>query len=408
MRVDMRARQEDQDTMSAIPVDEGFFVTTLQRLIGIHTSNPPGREEPATRYVGELLEGLGFELQYFAPEPLRTSALARLRGRGNGRSLLLGGHVDTQPLGDGWTKDPLGGQIEGGRIYGRGVADMKGGIAAMLTAAKAVVDAGVSRQGDLIFLIAADESSGGHKGTGYVVRQARVRADMGVMCEPGRGPIVRAAHRGAVWAEVQVIGKPGQGGRPETGINAIQVMAKVVTKLYEEVLPRWQSTKRHPLLPPPSLNVATIAAGLKPNVVPGTCTMQLDRRLLPGEVPAGILEEIQQAATEAVGGTGATVSVREILHVGPGEVPADSPAVTECQRAFQQVTRRSAVVAGTGGFTDAHWIIDFWGIPTVSFGPWYLVSEDRAVTDIPDESIDLQDAVTGSQVYARLIANVVA
>lgn len=387
-------------------VDDASYLRLVRQLIQLDTGNPPGAEDKAVQVVGSALRELGFEIQYFEPEPRRTSLVARLRGQGGGRSLILNGHVDTGPLVEGWSKDPWAGVLEGRRLYGHGVGDMKGGVAAMVTAARAVVEAAAPRRGDLVLMIVADETSGGHKGSGYVVRQIAPPGQMAVMCEPARGDFVRIAHRGAVWLEATVTGRSGQGGRPETGVNAIEMTARIITAIYRELAPRWLS-RTHPHLPSPSVNVGVISGGVKPNVIPGVCRVQLDRRTLPGERVPEVLEEIRATAEAVLHGTGASARIRELLHVDPGEVDPGADIVRACCHAFEQVTGRVPALTGTGGFTDAHWVLDGWKIPAVSFGPWYLNAEDRSVTGIPDEWIDLDDALTGARVYAQLVLNIV-
>jgi acetylornithine deacetylase/succinyl-diaminopimelate desuccinylase-like protein len=392
--------------MPVFEVDEEYYVDLLRRLVRTDTCNPPGRETEAVRLAGDSLAELGCAVQYFEPETGRTSAVARLPGQGGGRNLLLNGHVDTGPVVDGWTKDPWAGARDGRRLYGHGVGDMKAGIAAMVAATRAVVRSGIRRRGDLVLMVVADESSGGHLGSGHVVRQMATPAVMAIVCEPARGAFVRVAHRGAVWAEVTVTGRSGQGAKPETGVNAIELAARAIGCLYDELRPMWRQ-QHHPLLPPPSLNVGMIEGGLKPNMIPGQCRVRLDRRTLPGERVDDVLEEIRRTCDGVIRPLGGSVNVREILHVDPGEVDPAAEIVSECRRAFEQVTGRRPEVVGTGGFTDAHWLIDHWKIPTVSFGPWYLGSDDQSVTGVPDEWIDVDDALTGTRVYASLVANIV-
>src|SRR5262249_55756089 len=117
--------------------------------------------------------------------------------------------------------------------------------------------------------------------------------------------------------------------------------------------------------------------------------------------------EIRRACDAVVRPLGGSVTVREILHVDPGEVDPAADIVSECRRAFEQVTGHRPEGVGTGGFTDAHWLIDHWKMATVSFGSWYLGSDNQSLTGVPDEWIDLDDALTSTRVYTRLIANIV-
>jgi acetylornithine deacetylase/succinyl-diaminopimelate desuccinylase-like protein len=310
-------------------VDDRETIALLQRLLRLNTENPPGREGPAARLLAEYLRPLGFETEYHEPEPERGSLVARLRGTGGGRTLVMNGHLDIGPIGTGWTKDPLGAEIENGKIYGRGVSDMKSGVAAMVSAGRAVALSGIPRRGDLILMPTADESSGGRLGMGHLVKTLRdLRADMAVVAEPTVGDVC-LAHRGAVWAEIIVIGKSGQASRPASGINAIMAMGRVLRALETDLAPRL-AAKTHPLLPAPNLNAGLIDGGVKTNVIAERCRVVVDRRSLPGERTEDIVAEIRECAARAVEGTGARVEVHVVMAKPASEIPADAPVVAEC------------------------------------------------------------------------------
>jgi acetylornithine deacetylase/succinyl-diaminopimelate desuccinylase family protein len=388
-------------------VDEDETVRLLQALLGFHTENPPGNEGPAARFLADYLRPHGFAVEYVESAPERGSLIARLPGRGGGRSLALNGHLDIGPIGSGWTRDPWGGQIEDGRIYGRGSGDMKSGLAAMVAAACAVARSGAPRRGDVVLLATADESSGGHLGMGYLARRhaSRVSADMAVVCEPTEGDVC-VAHRGAVWGEITVIGKSGQAARPASGVNAIAAMGRVLRALETELAPRL-AARRHPRLPSPSVNAGLIDGGVKANVIAERCRVVVDRRTLPGERADDVVAELAEVATAALSGTGARVEVRALMAKDASEVPLTAPVVAECQRAFEAVTGRPPGVRASPGYTDAHWFNLELGIPAAIFGPWYLHRPAGSISDIPDEFNYVEDVLVGSRVYAQLIANVV-
>jgi acetylornithine deacetylase/succinyl-diaminopimelate desuccinylase family protein len=387
-------------------VDDGETIALLQRLLRLNTENPPGNEGPAARLLAEYLAPLDFETEYHESAPERGSLVARLRGTGGGRTLVMCGHLDIGPIGTGWTKDPLGGEIEDGRIYGRGVSDMKSGVAAMVSAARAVALSRIPRRGDLILMPTADESSGGRLGMGHLVKTLRdFRADMAVVGEPTVGDVC-LAHRGAVWAEIVVIGKSGQASRPASGINAIMAMGRVLRALETDLGPRL-AAKTHPLLPAPSLNAGLIAGGVKTNVIAECCRVVVDRRSLPGERTEDIVAEIRECAARAVEGTGARVEVHVVMAKPASEISADAPVVAECVRAFETVVGRRPALRASPGYTDAHWFNLDLGIPAVVFGPWYLHPPAGSVSDIPDEHNYVEDILTGTRVYAQLIANVI-
>jgi succinyl-diaminopimelate desuccinylase len=387
-------------------VDDSETIALLQALLRFHTENPPGDEEPAARYLGDYLAGRGFETRYYEAAPRRVSLVARLPGTGGGPTLALNGHLDIGPIGTGWTRDPWGGEIEDGKIYGRGSGDMKSGLAAMVAAASAVVRSGIRRRGDLLVVPTADESSGGHLGMGHIARQTpRLRADMAVVGEPTVGDVC-VAHRGAVWAEVTVVGRSGQAARPASGINAIMAMGRVL-RAFEDEWPRRFAGRRHPLLPPPSLSAGLIDGGIKPNVIAERCRVVVDRRTLPGERAGDVVGELEAVAAEAVAGTGARVEVRVLMAKDASEVPITAPVVAECRRAFEMVTGRTPELRGSPGYTDAHWFTLNLGIPAAIFGPWYLHPPAGSISDIPDECNHVEDVLVGARVYAQLIANVV-
>jgi acetylornithine deacetylase/succinyl-diaminopimelate desuccinylase family protein len=387
-------------------VDERETIALLQRLLRLNTENPPGNEAPAARLLEEYLRPLGFETEYHEPAPERGSLVARLSGTGGGRTLVMNGHLDIGPIGTGWTRDPLGGEVEDGRIYGRGVSDMKSGVAAMVSASRAVALSGVPRRGDLILMPTADESSGGRLGMGHLVARLRdLRADMAVVCEPTVGDVC-LAHRGAVWAEVVVIGKSGQASRPASGINAIMAMGRVLRALETDLAPRL-ARQSHPLLPAPNVNAGLVEGGVKPNVIAERCRLVVDRRSLPGERTEDIVAEIRECATRALEGTGARVEVNVVMAKPGSEIPADAPVVAECIRAFQAVVGRRPAVRASPGYTDAHWFNLDLGIPAAVFGPWYLHPPAGSISDVPDEHNYVEDVLTGTRVYAQLIANVI-
>lgn len=387
-------------------VDDRETIALLQRLLRLNTENPPGNEGVAARFLAAYLEPLGFETEYHEPAPERGSLVARLRGTGGGRTLVMNGHLDIGPIGTGWTKDPLGGEIEDGKIYGRGVSDMKSGVAAMVSAARAVALSRIPRRGDLILLPTADESSGGRLGMGHLVTTLRdLRADMAVVGEPTVGDVC-LAHRGAVWAEIVVTGKSGQASRPASGVNAIMAMGRVLRALETDLAPRLAG-KTHPLLPAPTVNAGLIDGGVKTNVIAERCRVVVDRRSLPGERTEDIVTEIHESAAHAVEGTGARVAVTVIMAKPASEIPADAPVVVECIRAFETVVGRRPAVRASPGYTDAHWFNLDLGIPAVVFGPWYLHPPAGSISDIPDEHNYVQDVLTGTRVYAQLIANVI-
>jgi len=389
------------------PVEEKKVIDLLRSILRINTENPPGNESPVAHLLGDYLKPLGFEIQYFEPEPNRTSLLGVLRGEGGGRSLLMNGHIDIGPIGEGWTMDPLGGEIKDGKIYGRGTGDMKSGIAAMVCAAEAVLKSKVKRRGDLYLALVADESSGGHIGAGYMIKHADITADMGIVGEPTGGHI-GVAHQGVVWVRINIQGKSGQAARPWSGTNAILYASKIIVALDRE-LPLTLNSKKHRYLDSPTQSIGIINGGIKTNVIPEYCTIFLDRRTLPGENTGDVLDEIKSICDKAVAGSDVKVNVDYDMVVEASEISADAEVVKECRIALKSVINIEPGIVGSEGygFADAHWFTNNLGIPTAVFGPWYLHLDKQSVSDTPDEHNYVKDIILGTEVYANLITNVI-
>lgn len=391
------------------PPDLDALADFLGALVRAPSVNPPGNEGPVAALILDALRRLGLDGRIVESAPGRPNVVAHLAGSGRGPTLLLNGHMDVQPPGADWTHDPFAGEREGTRLYGQGVMDMKAGLAAMVFAIETVRRTGTRLAGDLLVTAVADEVSGGHLGTGFLVREGLVRADCGVVCEP-TGDAVRVAHRGALWLEIEVRGRSAHGGRPWLGVNAISKAARIVRALEDELVPRLAS-RTHPLLPAPTINLGTIRGGTKFNLVADRATIELDRRLVPGESLDAARAEIESlcAAVRAADPEPFEYRVREVMRVAPAEIATDAPIVEACRRAHRAVTGREAAIAATAGFEDAHFLIEA-GIPTAMFGPYRRTAADEprfySASGMADESVDLGDVATGAAVYARLIRDV--
>src|SRR5262245_56807138 len=261
----------------------------LRDLVRLPSVNPMGRpltgehlfEHRVTAYLENFCRGLGVSCERQPVAPQRDNLLARTDFAGPRRTLLFEVHQDTVPT-DHMTIDPFEATIENGRLYGRGACDIKGGMAAMLTAFARLVREKPARAANVILACSVDEEH-----TSLGVRrmvQTGLRADGGVVAEPTRLQIVHA-HKGVVRWHLTTTGRACHSSRPELGDNAIYHMARVLPHVerFAEVL---RASRRDELLGPPTLSVGRIEGGTSANTVPDLCRVTIDRRLLPGEVPA--------------------------------------------------------------------------------------------------------------------------
>jgi acetylornithine deacetylase len=343
-------------------------IDLLKDLIRINSVNPslvpgaPGEAEIA-EHVGEFMRGIGLMTRVEEVEPGRPNAVGVLRGTGGGPTLMLNGHTDTVGV-DYMEIDPLDPVVDDGRMYGRGTFDMKGGLAAILAATKAVVDSGVELQGDLIVAAVCDEEYASI-GTERVVEQ--FRADAAIVGEPTELNIL-VAHKGFAWIDVETRGVAAHGSAWQVGVDAIAKMGKVqvgLERLQDEAL----MMKRHALVGPPSVHSSTIQGGRELSTYPDRCRLQVERRLIPGETREevdeemrGLLSSIHELDTKFDGGHEIT------FFRGPMEVSPDEEICRLLSECTEEVTRERPVFVGGSGWLDTQ-IIWGRGTPAVAFGP---------------------------------------
>ncbi|MGH3103823.1 MAG: M20/M25/M40 family metallo-hydrolase, partial [Gaiellaceae bacterium] len=280
--------------------------------------------------------------------------VARARGSGGGRSLILNAHLDTVALGG--MADALAPRVTGTRLYGRGAYDMKGSLAAiMLTAAEAVQR---RLAGDLIVTAVADEEA---ESIGTAAIAGTIRADAAIVAEPTELRLA-VAHKGFVWLEVETHGRAAHGSRYELGVDAIALMGHVLVGLSALDERLRAGSDPHPLLGGASLHASLIEGGQELSTYPERCLLKLERRTLPGET-AEIVEEQVADLVAAVGGSLKRLLVRE-----PLETSREEPIVELLLSNAAAVLGEPPPVVGVPFWTDAA-LLSAAGIPTVVFGP---------------------------------------
>jgi acetylornithine deacetylase len=346
-----------------------FVADLLERLVAVPSVNPmlvPGAagEAEIAGVLADACRRLDLRVELDEALPGRPNVVAVLPGRGSGRgrSLLLNGHTDT--VGVAGMESPFSPHRRGDRIYGRGAADMKGSLAAMLGAAAALREGGLDPAGDVILTFVVDEEYLS-AGTEAVVR--RYRADAAIVTEP-TGMRLALAHKGFVWARIRTAGRAAHGSDPAAGVDAIVHMGRVlaeIDRLDRAVLP----ARRHSLLGRPSVHASVIEGGEGLSTYPPSCTLDLERRTLPDESDGAVraeLEEILDGLRRADPRFRATL---EITGSRPGlEVPPQTPVVQALEAACARVTGASPARTGVAYWCDAA-LLAQGGIPTVIFGP---------------------------------------
>jgi len=378
-------------------VDVRSATDLLRTMIKTQSVNPPGGEKKCADVVYEKLSGLGLDVEFVEKEPGRTNVVARIKGARGTPVLLYNGHIDVVPPGNGWSRDPFGGEISEGRLWGRGAADMKSGVASMVAGVEAIVNSGVRLNGDLLLTAVADEETGSLRGTRHLIERG-LKADMAVVSEP-TDLRVEIANKGILWAEITTRGRGSHASRPHLGVNAIDKMQTVIEALHKIKLEGWNELFD---VPPPVLSVTKIQGGTKINVIPDLCKIEVDRRLLPGELPEAALHEIEVAIDEArKRDPQLDVVITVIDEWPPMQISPGEPIVESLVNTVEAVLGERPRLFGKAAGTDASWLVRDAKIPTVLFGPG-----DPRLSHSPEENVELGQVTDAAKVFAVLAAEV--
>jgi acetylornithine deacetylase len=332
-------------------VEELAELTTA--LVAIDSVNPGlvaggAGEAGMAEAVAAWLERAGLEVEITEPAPGRPNVVGRARGSGGGRTLLLNAHMDT--VGVAGVERPFEARIAGGRIHGRGAADMKGSLAAIMLAAAECTHLGL--RGDVLVTAVSDEELGSI-GTEALV--AAVGADAAIVSEPTDERVV-VAHKGFVAFEIEAHGYAAHGSRPDIGVDAIAAMGPVLTRL-SELATRLGAARAHPLVGPGSVHASLIEGGQEYSSYPARCLLAAERRTIPGETLADVEAELAGLVSD-IDATASVLFWRPPLEVSPGH---------EVVRALLDVSGATEV-SGVSFWADSGLLAEA-GIPTVVFGP---------------------------------------
>jgi acetylornithine deacetylase len=324
------------------------------RLVAIDSVNPSlvdggAGETEIAAFVAGWARDSGLEAQVLEETAGRPSVLVTAAGAGDGPTLLLCGHLDTVNV-EGMT-DPHTPRIDGDRLYGRGAYDMKAGLAAALIACREAAKLGLA--GDVVVAAVADEE---HASLGIQEVLRSARADAAIVTEPTELELV-VAHKGFVWAELEVHGVAAHGSRPHLGEDAIVKAGPVLTAIGE--LDAALGARTHPLLGRGSVHASTINGGVELSSYPARCVIGLERRTLPGETAEDVEKELAQLGAD---------EHRILLVREPFEADPDAEIVPALSQAAASVLGAPPVIAGASYWADAAFIAAA-GIPTVMFGP---------------------------------------
>ena len=375
------------------------LIEMTQALVRVASPNPPSN----TRAIAEATQGLlaaipGIEVRSVEPEPGIVSLVARLRGKGQGRRLIFNGHLDTFPIGEeaGWTVPPLGGDLREGRLYGRGVSDMKGGLACSILAAALLAEQRQAWDGEVVLTLAGDEENMGSLGTGHLLETIpEARGDANICGDVGSPKVVRFGEKGLLWLDVEAKGTAAHGAHVHKGSNAIDRLRATLDRIKDlEQFPidmpaavKDAIAAAAPISEPLSgagesdtlsrvtVNIGTIAGGVSPNLVPSEARAQCDIRLPVGTTTAAVLAKLNEVLRPLEG-----VTWRALRRFEPNFTDPNDEIVTRVRDVAAEVLGTPPAVNMRVGGSDSRWYRQH-GVPTVVYGltPFNMGGDDEHI-----------------------------
>lgn len=381
---------------------EDDLVTLTASLVARPSENPPGNEGGVASFLVDRLESspVSFSIDKYDVEPGRPNVVAHAGNPEHG-SVLLTGHTDVVPADPvDWTGDPYELERDGDRIVGRGVADMKGALAAKIVAAESFLTT-TNDPGEVVLGFVVDEEFRG-RGTQALIEQG-VSADWGIIGEP-TGLDVCIAEKGVARFEVTVAGRSAHSGRPDKGVNSIDGMRRILERVeqFDEVL---GETTDHSLLTPETITTTEIESVGSPNTVPNQTKATIDWRFLPGsgnDADDFVSEFLDVISDTTLNGTPVDFRVDQTVFARASEIDIDHELVDASISAASDVGNSSDRV-GFNAATDARFLVRDENIPTILFGPGSVEEDAHTV----DESLCVSDLVQTAKTYRQLLDQLV-
>lgn len=404
------------------------YINYLKELVCIKTENIGhgilgGYEKEGQEYIEKLTSDIGFKVERQEMKEELMIKARELHKEGNlghnydgrynlicnysddipGKTIVFNGHIDTMPPGDisRWKYDPYSGTIEDGKMYGLGTADMKSGLMASMLAVKLIKDSGLKVPGNVKILSVADEEGGGNGSINAAMND--INGDYCVVCEPSEQNII-VAHMGFVFFEVEVKGISLHCGSKWEGINAIE-KAMLLLQDIKELEHNWLMKYKHPLLPPPTINLGVINGGVAGSTVPNKCVFNLCVHFLPNimnydQVVKDITDTIM-TRSEGDSWLRENKPSINIYQSGLGfEMDRESDFVINTQSILEKALDKKFEVKGSTAGNDARIMHNMAKIPTIILGPG-SIEECHSI----NEYVEIKQYLDCILMYANLILN---
>ncbi|MTI68362.1 MAG: M20 family metallopeptidase [Firmicutes bacterium] len=381
-------------------VTEEEVINLIKNLVKIPSY--PGIKEQETlvaKYINELFNKENITSEVIPVINGRSNVIAKIKGTGKGKTLLLTGHMDTVPP---YTMpgDPFKVSIKNGKLLGRGVVDMKGPLACMIMAMIAIKRSGIKLKGDVIFAGVIDEEE---KSEGTIaLLENGIKADGAIVGEPTEMNIC-IAHRGLEWLNLNFKGKAVHGGKQDEGINAILKASNFIQRVEKELIPKLQERK-HPVAGNSTMNYGLIKGGTQPSTVAGDCILKIDRRWIPGEKYKKVIEEYENIIDDLKNEDdtfNCSLKVMDESLMKEGyvheamEIDKNHPLIEIISTATESIINKKPEKTYFPAWSDGGLLSTYGNIPTIIFAPGDL---ETAHSD--NECIKIKELYPSTLIYA--------
>jgi len=383
-----------------------FLVDLCSRLVQIPSVTPPSDTRAIAQAIAEILRHVeGVDVTLHTMETPITNVVARIRGNGPGRRLVFNGHLDTFSIGDqaSWTVDPFAGIQKDGRLYGRGVADMKAGIACSMLACIVMAECRESWSGEIVLTLGGDEENMGYRGTHYLLDTVpHATGDAMISGDVGSPLVVHFGEKGLLWLELCASGKSAHGAHIHRGENAIERLIDGISRIKEclkameidtpekiiKSIKRAESEDDIEVLQTVTTNFGVISGGISHNLVPARATAGMDIR-----VPVGLsVAQVEQRIKEVLDPF-PWFSSTILQQYEPNWSNMDHEIFSFLTENIQEVMKQVPVVTLRIGASDGRLYRLFKGVPSANCG---LTAYNLGG---PDEYIEVSELVDVAKIH---------
>jgi len=402
---------QDKMVSDLVEKRKNELIELASKLIQIPSVNPPGDVSELAYFIKDYLSNYGISTETYEPEKNRITVIGKV-GKKNGRTLIFNGHMDTVPIGDRnrWSFDPFSGKVVNNILYGRGACDMKGGLAALMFAQILLTKFENEINGRLLLMAVPDEETGSAYGTKWCLENDIVKGDACVLGEPSLLKLCRIGEKGWFVFKMVTEGKIAHGSTPMLGENAILKMLNVVMRLqeltkkkvkvpqeYEEIIEQSKNFLAEvtgnsavgDVLDHLTMNFGVIRGGVKVNVVPDRCEMEVDCRIPVGLTVSEVLAQINKAISDIKG-----VRVEVINATDPTVTSPKEEIVQILYEKASKLTEERPILYIQQSATDARFF-RLKGIPAFSYGPGNGIKYAHAY----NEQVHVKEIINAAKVY---------